>query len=87
MLCYLWLRKDGSLWKTSFDDEIKGGKIVFKRHKLKKKSYDGDMELYPYLRSKMAKVPSGTIYSPNFNKKIKANEDGTLCLLPEVKSY
>jgi len=61
--------------------------MVFKKHKLKKKSYDGDEELYPYLRSKMAKVPLGTIYSHNFNKKIKANKDGTLCLLPEVQSY
>ena len=74
------LRKDGSLWK-SYEE---GSKPVFKRHKLKKKSYDGDMDLYPFLKSKMAKIPSGTIYSPNNNKKIKANKDGTLFMLPEV---
>ena len=76
------LKKDGSLWK-SYEEE--GGKTIFKRHKLKKKSYDGDTDLYPFLKSKMAKVPSGTIYNPNFNKKTEANKDGMLCLLPEVK--
>jgi len=75
------LRKDGSLWR--YYEEV--GKTVFKKHTLKKKSYDGDMDLYPFLKSKMAKVPSGTIYSPDFNKKIKANKDGTLCLWPELK--
>jgi len=72
------LRKDGSFWKSYEED----GKTIFKRHKLKKKSYDGDMDLYSFLKSKMAKVSFGTIYSPNFNKGIKANKDGTLCLLP-----
>ena len=75
------LRKDGSLWKSHEED----GKTVFKRHVLKKKSYGGDMDLYPFLKSNMDKVPSGTIYSPNFNKKIKAKKDGTLCLLPIKK--
>ena len=78
------LRKDGSLWRSSLDDKGKDGKMVFKKYKAKKKTYDGDMELYPYLKSKMAKVISGTIYSPNFNKKVKVNKDGTLCLLPKI---
>ncbi len=43
------------------------------------------MDLYPFLKSKMAKVPSGIIYSPNCDIETKANKDGTLCLLPEVK--
>ena len=81
------LRKDGSLWKSSFNNKGKDGKMVFKKYKAKKKTYNGDMELYPYLKLKMAKVISGTIYSPNFNKKIKVNKDGTLCLLPEVNNY
>ncbi|HIQ46362.1 MAG TPA: DUF1566 domain-containing protein [Sulfurovum sp.] len=73
------LRKDGPPWK-SFEEQ---GKTVFKRHKLKKKSYDGDMDLYPFLTSKMAKVQAGTIYSPSSNIiKIKVKKDGTLCLLP-----
>ena len=74
------VRRDGSLWR--YYDEV--GKTVFKRYILKNKSYDGDMDLYPFLKSKMAKVPSGTIYSPNFNKKIKPNRDGKLCLLPKM---
>lgn len=73
------LRKDGSLWK-SYEEN---GKTVFKKYKLKKKSSGGDMDLYSFLKSKMAKVPFGTVYSPNFNKKIKANKNGTLCLLPK----
>jgi len=79
------LRRDGSLWKSSLDDELRDGKIVFKRYRAKKEIDYGDSDLYPYLKSKMAKVPSGTIYSKNHNKTIEANRDGTLCLLPEVR--
>ena len=81
------LRKNGTLWKSSFDDETHGAKIVFKKYKAKKSTINSDIELYPFLKSKMAKIPSGTIYSENFNKEINANEDGTLCLPPEVHNY
>jgi len=75
------LRKDGSLWK-SYEEN---GKTLFGRYILKKKSYDGDTELYPYLKSKMFKVPFGAVYGSDLNMMIKANKDGTLCLLPVVK--
>ena len=76
------LRKDEILWKF---DEI-DGKTDFERFTPKKKSYDGDEELYPLLKSSMSKVRSGTIYNPQYpQKKIKANKDGTLCLLPMKK--
>ncbi len=77
------LRKNGTLWRFS---EIDDKNAMFKRFTPKKKSYGGDMELYPLFKSKMSKVRSGAIYSPQYpQKKIKANRDGTLCLLPEVR--
>jgi len=76
------IRKNGTLWK--FDDTKK--KNGFQKFTPKKRSYDGDEELYPLLKSKMLKVRSGTIYSfQPLQKTIKANRDGTLCLLPELK--
>ncbi len=74
------LKIDGSLWKTDDIDH----KDIFKRYTPEEKSYSGDSELYPYLKSKMAKVPQGTIYIENYNQKTKVNKDGTLWLLPEV---
>ena len=74
------LRKDGSLWMSDHIEE----KNVFRRYKLKKLSNGGDSELYPCLKSKMVKVPAGMIYTPMYTKNIEANDDGTLCLLPEV---
>ncbi len=77
------LRKNGTLWRFS---QMKNEKVTFERFTPKKKSYGGDTELYPLLKSNMTKVRSGTIYSPQYpQKKIKANKDGTLCLLPEVR--
>lgn len=73
------LRKNGTLWRFS---QMGNEKVVFKRFTPKKKSYGGDTELYPVLESDMAKVPSGTIRSPNTNKIVKAKRDGTLCLSP-----
>jgi hypothetical protein len=76
------LRKNGTLWK--FDDAE--GKNGFKKFIPQKRSYDGDQELYPLLKSKMSKVRSGAIYnSQSPQKTIKANRDGTLCLLPIIK--
>ncbi len=73
------LRKDGSLWE-SYEEN---GKTVFKKYHLQKKSYGCDMELYSFLKSKMKKVPYSTVYNPKNNEeKLKANQDGTLCLLP-----
>ena len=79
------VRGDGSLWRSSFDDEGQNAKMVFKRYKAKKKTYGGDVELYPYLRLKMAKVPSGTIYDGTSSCRVEASRDGTLCLSPEKK--
>ena len=73
------LRKNGTLWKSSDIDD----KGLFKKFTAKKKTYDGDTELYSYLKSKMVKVRAGKIYVYNFIKTIKANRDGTLCLLPK----
>jgi len=74
------LRKNGTLWSFS---EIDDKDTTFKRFTPKKKSYNGDMELYPVLKSNMEKIRSRTIYSPQSPQKtIKANSDGTLCLLP-----
>lgn len=74
------LRKNGTLWRFS---EIDDKDTTFKRFTPKKKSYNGDMELYPVLKSNMEKIRSRTIYSPQSPQKtIKANSDGTLCLLP-----
>ena len=42
------------------------------------------MDLYPYLKSNMAKVPAGTVYDGTFIPKIEVNKDGMLFLLPEV---
>ena len=73
------LRKNGTLWKFDETDRMSD----FERFTPKKKSYDGDDELYPLLNSKMSKVKSGMIYSPWYTqKKTEANKDGTLCLLP-----
>jgi len=72
------LRKNGTMWRFS---QIRNEKAHFKKFSPKKKSYDGDMELYPLLKSKMSKVRSGMIYSSESPQKtIKANSDGTLCL-------
>lgn len=77
------MRRNGSLWKS---DEIRH-KDVFKKYKLKKLTYDADRKLYLWLKSKMVKVASGTVYNPDdFLKKMKVQKDGTLCLLPE-ESY
>ena len=74
------LRKNGTLWRFS---QMGNEKVAFKRFTPKKKSYGGDTELYPLLKSKMKKVPYGTVYNPEKSeKKLKANKDGTLCLLP-----
>jgi hypothetical protein len=74
------LRKNGTMWRFS---QMKNEKVHFKKFTPKKKSYGGDMELYPLLKSKMSKVRLGTIYSLQYTQKtIKANKDGTLCLLP-----
>ena len=36
----------------------------------------------------MQKVPKGTIYMPSDNaNEVEAKNDGTLCLLPEVRNY
>ena len=81
------MRKDGSLWKADPLDTVSSNnrKIIFKRYgKAKKESYV-ELDKYSVLKLKMSKVPFGTIYSPDFNKKIKAKKDGTLCILPEVK--
>ncbi len=76
------LRKNGTLWKFS---EIDDKHTIFQRFTPKKKSYDGDRELYPLLKSKMRKLKQGTIYSSQAPQKtIRANRDGSLCLLPEV---
>ena len=76
------LRKNGTMWRFS---QMGNEAVHFKKFTPKKKSYGGDMELYPLLRSKMSKIKSGTIYSSQTPQKtIKANGDGTLCLLPEV---
>ncbi|BAF72971.1 DUF1566 domain-containing protein [Sulfurovum sp. NBC37-1] len=77
------MRKDGSLWRA---DTWNGPKIIFKRYsKAKKESYV-ELDKYPVLKSKMNKMSLGTIYSSNyFNKNLKANKDGTLCLLPIIK--
>jgi len=73
------IRKNGTLWK--FDDTV--GKNGFQKFTPKKRSYDGDEELYPLLKLKMSKVRSGTIYSSQpLQKNINANRDGTLCLPP-----
>jgi len=80
--CTLYgVRKDGSLWKSD-DIDYKG---VFKKYKVKKISHDGDTELYPYLKSNMQKVPTGTIYAPQYAGEAEVNKDGTLWLLPEEK--
>jgi len=75
------LRKNGTMWRFS----QRGNEAVyFRKFTPKKKSYGGDRELYPLLRSKMSKVRSGTIYSAQpLQKTIKAKRDGTLCLPPE----
>lgn len=73
------VRKDGSLWKSDGID-------VFKRFTPQEKSYDGDTELDSYLKSNMQKVPTGTIYSPQYSKDTEVNKDGTLWFLPE-ESY
>ena len=79
------LRKNGTIWRFS---QMKNEKVYFKKFMPKKKSYGGDMELYPYLKENMKKVPLGTIYiSSHASKEIKAKRDGTLCLFPEVKIY
>lgn len=76
------LRKDGSLWKSDDIDH----KDVFKRYTPKEKSYDGDTELYPYLKSNMAKIARGMIYSPSQSPQVEANKEGeALCLLPIEK--
>jgi hypothetical protein len=76
------LRKNGTLWK--FDDAE--GKNGFKKFIPQKRSYDGDQELYPLLKSKMSKVRPGTIYNSQSPQKIiKANRDGTLCLSAIIK--
>ena len=78
------LRKNGTLWRFSDIDDKN-----FKRFTPKNKSYDGDTELYPVLKSKIGKVRFGMIYTPQSPQKIiKANNDGTLCLLPikEIRS-
>lgn len=75
------VRKDGSLWKSSYD---KRNKVIYKKYKAKKKTYDGDNELYPYLKSNMRKVPTGRVYSDGFYSEITSNRDGTLCLFPDV---
>jgi len=75
------LRKNGTLWKFS---QIGNEKVIFKRFIPKKKSYDGDTKLYTLLKSKMEKVPYGTVYNPENNAEmLKANRNGTLCLSPE----
>jgi len=79
------LRKNGTLWKS--EDEG-NNKIVFKKYVATKKSYGGDMKLYPYLKKNMQKVPKGTIYMPSDNaNEVEAKNDGTLCLLAEVRNY
>jgi len=65
---------------------MKNEKVHFKKFSPKKKSDGGDMELYPILKSNMAKVKAGMIYSSQSSQKtIKANRDGTLCLPPIIK--
>ena len=81
------VRRDGSLWRSSFYDKGADGKMVFKRYKAKKGINGGDMELYPYLRSNMAKVPSGVVYDATLMRQIKVGRDGTLFLLPEAHYY
>ena len=77
------LRKDGTLWRFS---QMKNEKVAFERFTPKKKSYGGDMDLYPLLKSKMKKVPYGSVYNPENNKKrLRASRDGTLCLAPEER--
>jgi len=77
------LRKNGTIWQFS---QMKNEKVYFKKFTPKKKSHDGDMELYPVFKSKMSKVRLGTIYSSRPTQKIiKANRDGTLCLPPVKK--
>ena len=75
--CTLYgVRKDGSLWKSD-DIDYQG---VFKKFKAKKISHDSDTELYPYLKSNMQKVPTGTIYAPQYTGEAEVNKDGTLWL-------
>ena len=77
------LRKNGTMWRFS---QMGNEEPYFKKFSPKKKSDGGDMELYPILKSNMAKVRPGMIYSPQASQKtIKANREGTLCLPPLKK--
>jgi len=77
------LRKNGTMWRFS---QTGNEKPSFKRFTPKKKSYGCDIELYRVLKSKMAKVKRGTIYSQQPSQAvIRANKDGTLCL-PAIKN-
>ena len=75
------LRKNSTLWRFS---QTKSEEVNFKRYK-PKKEYNGDMELLPLLKSKMAKLKSGIIYSSDAKiATLKPNRDGTLCIEPKV---
>ncbi len=75
------LRKNSTMWRFS---QMGNEAVHFKKY-TPKKEFDGDMELYPLLKSKMSKVRPGSIYSSDpLQKTVKANRDGTLCLPPEL---